>query len=73
MHYKETRYGFEYGAANVTRMFSDEKKGWVTIGLETPRHSRGKELQVYVTRTGKVRIFDRTGEWLPPKKTKQGE
>lgn len=62
MHFKETQYGFEYGAAQVTRMFSDEKKGWVTLGVLTPK----KDLQVYVTKTGKVRVFDNGGEWTPP-------
>ena len=66
MHYSETKYGFEYGAAKVSRMFSDEKKGWVTLGIETPKHSGHDGLQVYVTKTGKVRIFDKHGEWNPP-------
>jgi hypothetical protein len=61
MHYKETRYGFEYGAAKVERIFSDEKKGCVILGIETPKHKHG--LQIYVTKTGKVRIHSAVGEW----------
>lgn len=62
IHYKETTYGFEYGAAKVQRIFSDEKKGWVTLGITTLK----ADLQIYVTRTGKVRIHDNTGEWKRP-------
>ena len=63
-HYKETRFGFEWGSAEITRCFSDEKKGWVTFLLKTPK----TELQLYVTRTGKVRVYDEAGEWLPKKR-----
>jgi hypothetical protein len=64
--YAETEFGFDYGAAKVTRMFSDERKGWVTLGLETPKHVRA--IQIYVTRTGKVRIHSDGGEWTAPKR-----
>jgi hypothetical protein len=61
MHYLETRYGFEWGAAKIERLFSDEKKGWVTFAIKTPK----KDLQVYVTKTGKIRIHGKAGigEW----------
>ena len=52
--YSETTYGFTYGAANVVRIHSDDTKGWVILLLKTPK----KRLQIYVTKTGKVRIFD---------------
>ena len=61
MHYKETQYGFEYGAAKVNRLFSDEKKGWVTLGITTDKFPYG--IQIYVTKTGKVRIFSGRNEW----------
>ena len=60
MHYRECQYGFEYGAATVTRLFSDEKKGWVVCEVKSPKDS----IQVYVTKTGKIRIYGDT-EWLP--------
>jgi hypothetical protein len=63
MHYKETRYGFEYGAAKVERIFSDEKNGWVVIGVQTVRKHA---IQIYVTKTGKVRIHSEGGEWTAP-------
>jgi hypothetical protein len=54
MNYNTIPYGFEYGAVKVTRCMSDEKKGWVVIMIETPKAS----IQVYVTKTGKVRVYD---------------
>ncbi len=65
-HYAETKYGFEWGAAKIERGFSDDKKGWVTLILRTPKYKNG--LQIYVTKTGKIRIHDSIAEWLPPKK-----
>ena len=63
MNYQETKYGFDYGAAKIERKCSDDKKGWVCLGIETPKAT----LSVYVTKTGKVRIHDqKTGkEFLP--------
>ena len=62
MHYQETKYGFEYGAADVMRLHSDDATGWVTVGLKT----RKDELQLYVTKTGKIRVYSqRDGELFP--------
>lgn len=66
IHCKETQYGFEYGSAEVTRLCSDNKRGWVIICLETPRHLLNHGIQLYVTKTGKVRIYDERGEWSQP-------
>ena len=68
MHYEETQYGFDYGSAKLTRCCSDEKKGWVVLRIETPKYSGHKALQIYVTKTGKIRIHDEHGEWKPPNK-----
>ena len=68
MHYKETKFGFEWGNAKIKRIANDEEKGWVVLGLETDRHKHGKKnasIQIYVTRTGKVRIYS-NGEWTKP-------
>ena len=65
MHCKETKFGFEYGAAKVERNCSDKVKGWVSIGIITPKHEGHNEIQVYVTKTGKVRIFTGKTEWKP--------
>jgi hypothetical protein len=58
MHYCETKYGFEYGAAKITRLFSDDAKGWVTIGIATPK----QDIQIYVTKTGKIRVYGAGGQ-----------
>jgi len=68
-HYAETQFGFEFGSAKVQRQVSDTKKGWIVLGLETPKHSDGKAIQVYVTKTGKVRISDHRGEWIAPQES----
>ncbi len=62
VEFKELKYGFKYGDATIERHISDEKNGWVVLGLETSK----RKLQIYVTKTGKVRISDEDGkEWLP--------
>ena len=58
MHYAETQFGFEYGAAKINRCCSDEKKGWVVLTVETPK----ERLQIYVTKTGKVRVRNNVKE-----------
>jgi len=68
--FAETRYGFIFGNAKVTRMMSDNKKGWVVLGLETEKH-RKSVMQIYVTKTGKVRIYSKDGEWICEKKRKK--
>ena len=61
VHFEQTEYGFEYGPAKIERLLNDN--GRVVIGVETPRVSG---MQIAVTRTGKVRIFDSRGEWSAP-------
>ena len=62
MNAKRIEHGIEWGSSKMTLLFRDDKKQWVTWGLDTPKHS----LQIYVTKTGKVRIHDKHGEWTPP-------
>jgi hypothetical protein len=50
-HSARTMSGFEFGAATV-EAFTHDKRGNV-IGVTTPRDS----LQVFVTPTGKIRLF----------------
>ena len=64
MNFAETKYGFEWGAAKVERLCSDDKKGWVCLGVETRKH----RLQIIITKTGKIRVHDYSNELLPPKK-----
>ena len=53
IRYEETTYGFNYGSAEVTRVASDHAKGWVVLEIRSPK----ERVQVYVTKTGKVRIY----------------
>ncbi|HNT36203.1 MAG TPA: hypothetical protein PKH07_14550 [bacterium] len=53
IHYKEIPDGFEYGAAKVSRLFSNPKNGWTITEISTPKTS----IQVYVTKTGNLRVF----------------
>lgn len=53
IHYNETSFGFEYGAASVIRLHSDKNTGSVVIEVKTPKQT----IQVYVTKTGKMRLF----------------
>ena len=53
MHYKETEYGFEYGAATVERWHSDHKQGWVYMSVKSPKQA----VHIYVTKTGKIRVY----------------
>lgn len=61
IYFEETRTGFTWGAAKLTRGFCDSRKGWVTLILTTPKHQSG--IQIYVTKSGKVRVFDKEKEW----------
>ena len=67
MHYAEIKCGFEWGCAKILRLFSDEEKGWIALGIETPKFESHNGLHVYITKTGKVRVFDTRGEWVQPK------
>jgi hypothetical protein len=70
---QETTYGFQFGAALVERACSDDNRGWVVMTLCTPKHAGIDRLQIYVTRTGKVRISDARGEWKAPKAVGRGK
>ncbi len=56
-----TECGFEWGPMLVTRSFCDEKKRSATLMIRTGEYPHG--LQVYVTKTGKIRIFTGDKEW----------
>ena len=62
MHYKETQYGFEWGSLKVERCCSDDKKGWVVMRIVSPKG----DWQVYATKTGKVRIYQKDNKELTP-------
>ena len=71
MHREATEYGFEWGPLKIERGFSDDAKGWATLILSTKRYQHG--IQIYVTKTGKVRVYSAKGEWLPNKEMSDDE
>ena len=50
----ETNYGFSWGPVTIERYCSDEKQGWVLLGIKSNRYT--EELQIYVTKTGFIRV-----------------
>lgn len=64
-----TSYGFQWGACKIERCVSDNKKGWVILRIITPKEKDG--IQVYVTKTGKVRFFSKDGEYILRKKVEK--
>ena len=58
--FAETQFGFQWGGGEIKRVCDIEKTGAVILALETKR----TELEIYVTRTGKVRVVTHGGnEW----------
>ncbi len=60
-------YGFLYGAGRFERACSDNAKGWVIVSVRTPKD----EIQVYVTKTGKVRVYRGRVELIPASTLKE--
>ena len=70
VHYEETPFGFIFGDARVTRLWSN--KGRVCIRVSTSKHTpvsdhRKGAFNIYVTKTGMVRIFSDDIELKPSK------
>jgi hypothetical protein len=65
MRQERTEHGFIFGDAEFSLCCSDEKKGWAIVLLETSKHKGHDRIQIYVTRTGKVRVFTKDGELKP--------
>jgi hypothetical protein len=66
MNYEELPYGFTYGSAKIERLASDENRGWVAIGITTPKAN----IVVYVTKTGKATVqYDDIKPSKPKEKT----
>jgi hypothetical protein len=53
-----TEVGFNWGSAKIERCCSCPKSGWIDLTIITPRD----EVHVYVTKTGKVRVYNKKGE-----------
>ena len=57
-----TQYGFTFGSADVKRLCSDDKKGWVYLSVTTPKLNQG--INIYATKTGKLRVYRNGKEML---------
>lgn len=57
---KRTKHGFSWGPAEIECLFADLKRKTVTLGIKTAK----TELQIYITKTGKVRVFQVGGKEL---------
>lgn len=51
---EEQPYGFRWGGAKVERIASDAVRGWVLIQITG---GKNHSVQVYVTKTGKIRVM----------------
>lgn len=51
---EQTSYGFTWGNLEVDRLMSDDKDGWVCLGLSSDK----RKLELYVTKTGKMRLYE---------------
>ena len=63
-HNQETPYGFEFGGAEIRRITRHDNDA-VTLGLCTKKAENC--WQIYVTKTGKVRIWNPAGIEMVPK------
>lgn len=61
-HYRETKYGFQFGQADVSRAISD--KGMVVIRIAS--RTTGKIIDVQVSAGGRT-MHTTTGQYLSPK------
>lgn len=60
-----TDYGFTWGPAEITRILHDDPKGWIVMELKTKKYLDG--IQIYVTKTGKVRFLTKNSEFIEEK------
>ena len=51
---QQTQYGFTWNCATITRLASDDKKGWCYLGVRTPKDC----IEIYITKTGKIRVYN---------------
>ena len=69
VHRKLTEFGFEFGSLIVNRACCDDNLGWVVVQVQVPK--KNQSLQIYATKTGKIRITSHEGEWIFQKYTKE--
>lgn len=61
IRYEITQFGFNWGAAVIERLCDNEKTGSVCLSIRAGENM----LSIYVTKSGKFRVFDeKTGKEL---------
>lgn len=67
--FANTQFGFRYGSAEVSRVMSEDspRHSFVVIEVATLGRS-SRNLQVYVTKTGKTRVYVDCEEVQIPKR-----
>ena len=53
MQIQRTPHGFDWSCAKIECLASDEKKGWIYLGVTTPKDS----IEIYITKSGKVKVY----------------
>jgi hypothetical protein len=59
IEFEATQYGFKYGAAEIIRLFSSKKDGWVVIEVKTKRG----DARIRITKTGIVKSISKRGKY----------
>ena len=54
MQIQRTPHGFDWSCAKTECLSSDEKKGWIYLGVATPKDS----IEIYITKSGKMRVYN---------------
>lgn len=61
---QRTPHGFDWNCAKIECLASDDKKGWVYLGVTTPKDcieiykSAPTELTPRITKSGKMRVYN---------------
>ena len=55
MKLEQTQFGFQWGAALIERTCSDFEKQWVCLSVSTPK--KDQDVRIYVSKTGKTRVY----------------
>lgn len=61
--FSPTQYGFEWGGAIVQRHIADSSTGHVVLSVKGRK--RKDNIDIYVSRTGKIRVYGNGWEWRP--------
>lgn len=54
MNIQRTPHGFDWNCAKIECLASDNKKGWMYLGVTTPKDC----IEIYITKSGKMRVYN---------------